>query len=232
MIEVVVHPQSVIHSMVDYADGSVIAQLGNPDMHPIANAMAWPERIDGVRPLDLFEIARLDFRTPGFRPLPCLKLAFDALRAGGTAPAVLNAANEEAVAAFLRPSHRFPRHRRRDRSEPGTQPAGRGRSLEAVWLPTRTPANRAGTRSPDFAATDDSLRLPGSLRACLGLLILVHELGHYLVARWCGVKVLRFSIGKPLLLRHTAGRDGTEWVLAAFPLGGWASRCSTSARRR
>ena len=103
MIEVVVHPQSVIHSMVDYADGSVIAQLGNPDMRtPIANAMAWPERIDaGVRPLDLFEIARLDFERPDFARFPCLKLAFDALRAGGTAPAVLNAANEEAVAAFL-----------------------------------------------------------------------------------------------------------------------------------
>ncbi len=88
MIEVVVHPQSVIHSMVDYADGSVIAQLGNPDMRtPI--------------PLDLFEIARLDFERPDFGRFPCLKLAFDALRAGGTAPAVLNAANEEAVAAFL-----------------------------------------------------------------------------------------------------------------------------------
>jgi 1-deoxy-D-xylulose-5-phosphate reductoisomerase len=103
MIEVVVHPQSVIHSMVDYADGSVIAQLGNPDMRtPIAQAMAWPERIDaGVRPLDLFQIARLDFERPDFARFPCLALAFDALRAGGAAPAVLNAANEEAVAAFL-----------------------------------------------------------------------------------------------------------------------------------
>ncbi|HAF56048.1 MAG TPA: 1-deoxy-D-xylulose-5-phosphate reductoisomerase [Thauera sp.] len=103
IIEVVVHPQSVIHSMVDYADGSVIAQLGNPDMRtPIAHAMAWPARIDaGVRPLDLFEIARLDFERPDFARFPCLRLAFEALRAGGAAPAVLNAANEEAVAAFL-----------------------------------------------------------------------------------------------------------------------------------
>lgn len=103
MIEVVVHPQSVIHSMVDYDDGSVIAQLGNPDMRtPIAHAMAWPQRIDaGVRPLDLFEIARLDFERPDFARFPCLRLAFDALRAGGAAPAVLNASNEEAVAAFL-----------------------------------------------------------------------------------------------------------------------------------
>ena len=103
IIEVVVHPQSVIHSMVDYADGSVIAQLGNPDMRtPIAHAMAWPERIEaGVRPLDLFEIARLDFERPDLERFPCLRLAFDALRAGGAGPAVLNAANEEAVAAFL-----------------------------------------------------------------------------------------------------------------------------------
>ncbi len=103
MIEVVIHRQSVIHSMVEYADGSVIAQLGNPDMRtPIAHAMAWPERIDaGVRSLDLFEVARLDFERPDLRRFPCLGLAFEALRAGGAASAVLNAANEEAVAAFL-----------------------------------------------------------------------------------------------------------------------------------
>lgn len=102
-IEVVVHPQSVIHSMVEYADGSVLAQLGNPDMRtPIANAMAYPDRIDaGVRSLDLFEIARLTFERPDFRRFPCLALAYDALREGGAAAAVLNAANEEAVAAFL-----------------------------------------------------------------------------------------------------------------------------------
>lgn len=102
-IQVVVHPQSVIHSMVEYADGSVLAQLGNPDMRtPIANALAYPERIDaGVRPLDLFEIARLDFERPDFDRFPCLALAYEALRAGGAAAAVLNAANEEAVAAFL-----------------------------------------------------------------------------------------------------------------------------------
>ena len=103
MIEVVVHRQSVIHSMVEYIDGSVIAQLGNPDMRtPIAHALAWPQRIEaGVKALDLFEIARLDFERPDLTRFPCLGLAFDALRAGGAAPAVLNAANEEAVAAFL-----------------------------------------------------------------------------------------------------------------------------------
>jgi 1-deoxy-D-xylulose-5-phosphate reductoisomerase len=102
-IQVVVHPQSVIHSMVEYDDGSVLAQLGNPDMRtPIAHALAWPERIDsGVASLDLFDIARLDFEAPDFERFPCLRLAFDAIRAGGSAPAVLNAANEVAVAAFL-----------------------------------------------------------------------------------------------------------------------------------
>lgn len=102
-IQVVVHPQSVIHSLVEYADGSVLAQLGNPDMRtPIAYALAYPERIDaGVPPLDLFQIARLDFEAPDFARFPCLQLAYAALAEGGTAPAILNAANEVAVAAFL-----------------------------------------------------------------------------------------------------------------------------------
>jgi 1-deoxy-D-xylulose-5-phosphate reductoisomerase len=103
-INVVVHPQSVIHSMVEYVDGSILAQLGNPDMRtPIAHAMAYPERIDaGVASLDLFQIARLDFEAPDLERFPCLKLAYQALEAGGTAPAILNAANEIAVDAFLK----------------------------------------------------------------------------------------------------------------------------------
>ncbi len=102
-IDVVIHPQSVIHSMVEYVDGSVVAQLGNPDMRtPIAHALAYPERIEaGVRSLDLFEVARLTFERPDFDRFPCLALAYRALREGGAAAAVLNAANEEAVAAFL-----------------------------------------------------------------------------------------------------------------------------------
>ncbi|MDV3505431.1 1-deoxy-D-xylulose-5-phosphate reductoisomerase [Marinobacter sp. M-5] len=102
-IEVHVHPESIIHSMVEYADGSVLAQLGSPDMRtPIANGLAWPERIDaGVAPLDLFAIGRFHFERPDLHRFPCLRLAAEAFHAGGTAPAVLNAANEEAVAAFL-----------------------------------------------------------------------------------------------------------------------------------
>ncbi|MDH5217846.1 MAG: 1-deoxy-D-xylulose-5-phosphate reductoisomerase [Gammaproteobacteria bacterium] len=102
-IQVVVHPQSVIHSMVQYNDGSVLAQLGNPDMRtPIAHAMSWPKRMaSGVASLNLFEIARLDFEQPDFERFPCLRLSYEALRAGGTSTAILNAANEIAVEAFL-----------------------------------------------------------------------------------------------------------------------------------
>ena len=109
-VEVVVHPQSVIHSLVDYVDGSVLAQLGNPDMRtPIANALAWPERIDsGVAPLDLFAIARLDFEAPDEVRFPCLRLAREAAQAGQSAPALLNAANEVAVEAFLQGRLRYP----------------------------------------------------------------------------------------------------------------------------
>jgi len=110
-IEVVVHPQSVIHSMVEYVDGSVIAQMGNPDMRtPIAHALAFPERIEsGVRSLNFFDLAGLHFERPDFARFPCLRLAYEALRMGGIMPAVLNAANEVAVARFLDRGLRFDR---------------------------------------------------------------------------------------------------------------------------
>jgi 1-deoxy-D-xylulose-5-phosphate reductoisomerase len=103
MIDVVIHPQSVIHSMVEYIDGSVIAQLGNPDMRtPIAHALGFPERlVSGVGPLDLLKVGRLDFLAPDLSRFPCLALAYQALKSGAGAPAVLNAANEVAVDAFL-----------------------------------------------------------------------------------------------------------------------------------
>ena len=102
-IEVVVHPQSIIHSMVRYRDGSVLAQLGLPDMRtPIAHALAWPDRIEsGVGALDLPTIGTLEFHPPDLHRFPCLALAFEAMRAGGSAAATLNAANEVAVQAFL-----------------------------------------------------------------------------------------------------------------------------------
>jgi len=102
-VRVVIHPQSVVHSLVQYRDGSVLAQLGNPDMRtPIAHCLAWPERIDaGVEALDLFAVGRLDFEPPDIQRFPCLRLAGEAWRAGGTAATILNAANEVAVEAFL-----------------------------------------------------------------------------------------------------------------------------------
>jgi 1-deoxy-D-xylulose-5-phosphate reductoisomerase len=102
-IEVLIHPQSIVHSLVEYVDGSVIAQLSNPDMRvPIAHALAHPERIaSGARPLELATLKTLSFEQPDHQRFPCLGLAYQALKAGGSAPAVLNAANEVAVEAFL-----------------------------------------------------------------------------------------------------------------------------------
>lgn len=109
LVDVVVHPQSIIHSMVQYLDGSVLAQLGNPDMRtPIAYGLGWPQRLaSGVAPLDLVATARLDFAAPDESRFPCLRLARESVAAGGTAMAVCNAANEVAVAAFLGGRIRF-----------------------------------------------------------------------------------------------------------------------------
>jgi hypothetical protein len=137
--------------MVSYIDGSVLAQLGNPDMRtPIAHALAFPERIDsGVAQLDLTQMATLQFHAPDFNRFPCLALAFDALRAGGTAPALLNAANEVAVQPFPRPPHRLPRHRprgahvmdeeaaRRRLQHRGGDGPGRARARAAAASPVR-----------------------------------------------------------------------------------------------
>ena len=109
-IKVHVHPQSIIHSLVEYIDGSVIAQLGIPDMRvPISYALAYPERLPlSLPPLDLFQVGQLNFEPPDLERFPCLGLAFQALEAGGDMPAVLNAANEVAVAAFLQGVISFP----------------------------------------------------------------------------------------------------------------------------
>jgi 1-deoxy-D-xylulose-5-phosphate reductoisomerase len=108
-IKVAIHPQSIIHSLVDYIDGTMLAQMGNPDMRiPIAHAMAWPERIDsGVQPLNLFEIKKLEFEKADNERFPCLRLAIEAMKRRGNASVVLNAANEEAVESFLSGGIRF-----------------------------------------------------------------------------------------------------------------------------
>jgi len=108
-IQVVIHPQSVIHSMVDYVDGTVLAQMGNPDMRiPIAYSMAWPERFDsGVEPLNIFDVRRMDFQEADLERFPCLRLAYQAINSGGIMPTVLHADNEIAVEAFLNEEIRF-----------------------------------------------------------------------------------------------------------------------------
>ena len=108
-IKIVVHPQSIVHSMVEYVDGSIIAQMGQPDMRtPIAHALAWPERFDsGVESLNLFDMAKLEFEEPDLDRFPALRLADESIRSGGTIPTVLNAANEIAVQAFLDGQIRF-----------------------------------------------------------------------------------------------------------------------------
>jgi 1-deoxy-D-xylulose-5-phosphate reductoisomerase len=102
-IDVLIHPQSIVHSLVQYVDGSVLAQLGNPDMRtPIAHGLAWPNRLSsGVADLNLSDVAQLTFEQPDLVKFPCLQLAYNAAQQGGDAPAILNAANEIAVQAFL-----------------------------------------------------------------------------------------------------------------------------------
>ncbi|MDN4051792.1 1-deoxy-D-xylulose-5-phosphate reductoisomerase [Massilia sp. YIM B02763] len=152
-IEVLIHPQSVIHSMVSYADGSVLAQLGNPDMRtPIAHALAYPQRIaSGVAQLDLTQWAALQFHHPDFDRFPCLALAFDALRAGGTAPALLNAANEVAVQAFLDRHIGFRDIDRVVRQVMDDNPCGAASSIDAVL-------------AQDACARDAASRIVGGLR--------------------------------------------------------------------
>ena len=135
-IQVAVHPQSVVHSLVEYVDGSMLAQLGNPDMRtPIAHALAYPERMaSGVAALDLFQVARLDFRPPDTTRFPGLKVAYAALAAGDAAPAILNAANEVAVAAFLKRRIAFPDIAARIDATLNAIPAMPADTLEAVHL--------------------------------------------------------------------------------------------------
>lgn len=144
-VEVVVHPQSVIHSLVDYVDGSVLAQLGNPDMRtPIAHALAWPERIaSGVSALDLFAIGRLDFERPDEERFPCLRLAREAAQAGGCMPATLNAANEIAVEAFLDGQLGFTQIPLLIESVLNATEPGPVDDLEAVFLADTTARRRA-----------------------------------------------------------------------------------------
>ena len=146
-IEVVIHPQSIVHSMVEYDDGSILAQLGNPDMRtPIAHALAWPDRIEaGVAPLVLVAMPPLVFRAPDRSRFPCLDLAYQVLVQGGTAPAILNAANEVAVAAFLERRIGFAAIPRVIEGTLAVLPAGLAPDLDAV-LAADAAARRAARR--------------------------------------------------------------------------------------
>ncbi|OGA72987.1 MAG: 1-deoxy-D-xylulose-5-phosphate reductoisomerase [Betaproteobacteria bacterium RIFCSPLOWO2_12_FULL_65_14] len=147
-IEVLIHPQSIVHSLVEYVDGSVIAQLSNPDMRvPIAHALAYPDRIaSGARPLDLAAMKNLSFERPDHERFPCLDLAFSALRAGGSAPTVLNAANEIAVEAFLAGRLPFTSIARVIDETLASIPVSDGSSLEAVMHADAAARRKAGER--------------------------------------------------------------------------------------
>ena len=190
----------------------------------------YPERIEsGVPPLELAQLAGLTFEEPDIARFPCLPLAFEALAAGGTAPAILNAANEVAVAAFLDGAIRFTdiaavcaddacarcRRGRRHRSTMRSPPTPR----RAGW--PRRCSGRAAGKCENGVMIDLAYKVVAFL-VTLGVLVVFHELGHYLVARWCGVKVLRFSVGfGRVVASRRFGPDRTEWALSAIPLGGY-----------
>ena len=218
-VEVVVHPQSIVHSLVEYVDGSMLAQLGNPDMRtPIAHALGWPERLaSGVESLDILRTARLDFEAPDLERFPCLRLARSAAEAGGTAPAVLNAANEVAVGAFLERRLSFLEipeviERVLARSSARARELRLQDVLEADgWARREAQAAIAARRgSVCMISTDSPLEILIAMAAfivAIGVLVSVHEFGHFWVARRLGIRVLRFSIGfgKPLWQR-TSGQ--------------------------
>ena len=229
-IEVVIHPESVIHSLVEYVDGSVLAQPGNPDMRtPIAQALAFPDRIEaGVNPLDLARHGPLTFEAPDHARFPCLALAFDALAASGTAPATLNAANEVAVAGVPRRAHSLHRHRARVRGGPRAIAGATGhharRRARRRRRGTRHRARMAAAprRTAGAGRLMDILQKLLAFLVVLGVLVVFHELGHFWVARLVGVKVLRFSVGfGRVLWSRRFGPDRTEWALSAIPLGGY-----------
>ena len=232
-VEVVVHPQSIVHSLVEYVDGSMLAQLGNPDMRtPIAHALGWPERIElGCR------IARHSARRPprfrSARPGAFPRPGAGAQRRGGRRHGAGGAQRGERNRR-RRVSRRalpVPRDRRADRARAGALPGNAGglRSRHSgcrrLGTPRGADCNRRPCRSPCMISTDSPLQFVINLAAfivAIGVLVAVHEFGHFWVARRLGIRVLRFSIGfgKPLY-RRVLGKDPVEFVVAAIPLGGY-----------
>ena len=215
-IDVVVHPQSIVHSYVLLCDGAALAHLGHPDMRvPISYALHYPERVDvPVRPLDLAEIGALTFEPVDTEAFPCLRLAREAAAAGGTAPCVLNAANEVAVHAFLN-----------GRLDFLGIPAVIETALER--LPGRPRARlrvapRGRPRGPRGRVRADRGAHVSWLLAFLGFaaLIILHEFGHFAAAKAIGMRVERFSLFFPPLLAKIR-RGETEYAIGAIPLGGY-----------
>ena len=225
-IGVLVHPESIIHSLVEFVDGNWLAQLGIPDMRiPIAYTLGMPDRfpLPDLAPLDLVALGALHFEPPDPKRFPALRIAFEALAAGGTAPAALNAANEVAVAAFLAREIPFTAIAETAEEVLEELPVLPGLSLAEIRdvderARARRPAPDRGATALNLPATIVDYFLPFVL--LLGVLIVIHELGHFAVAKWLGVKVEKFSIGfGPSLFSRKIGE--TEYVLAALPLGGF-----------
>ena len=259
-IDVLVHPQSIVHGMVEFRDGSMIAQLSSPDMRvPIAHCLAWPERIEGAaQRLDLAKVATLTFEAPDPDQFPALRVARAAMDAASGATTILNAANEIAVEAFLSKRLGFgaivplveetmlAAQRRGINHEPENvddalsidhisrslaessclkSPQRRPKALLTGLVKTSLKAARAymfesfmsGIGS--FGAGFLGYLIP--FLFVLTIVVFFHELGHFLVARWCGIRVLVFSIGFGPELFGFNDRHGTRWKISAIPLGGY-----------
>lgn len=216
--------------MVQYADGVVIAQMGAPDMrNTIAYSLGFPERLDaGVEPLNFSKIKTLTFEEPDLKRFPQLGYAYDALKLGGAASIVLNAANEIGVEAFIQGKIGFTDIARLCHAMMyGFQPRLRP-TWKRFWKRIKKPENWLSLGSKVLRQTGElTLTLLTTIAAfavTIGILITFHELGHYLVARLCGVKILRFSLGfgKPIFIyKRKNDPDATEWAVSALPLGGY-----------
>ena len=217
-IAVVVHPQSIVHSLVDLNDGATLAHLGYPDMRvPISYALHFPERADvDVPRLDLAAVGELSFEQPDLETFACLRLALEAGEAGGTAPCVLNAADEVAVAAFLDGRIEFTAIADRDRARAGRDAGAAGHPLRGPLRGRRRgapPHRRAGR------GVGARYELGADLPRLLALIIL-HEAGHFFAAKATGMRVERFFLFFPPKL-VSVKRGETEYGIGAIPAGGF-----------
>ena len=224
-IQVVIHPQQIVHSMVVCRDNSVLAQLGTPDMRvPIAYGLSFPERIEsGAGRLDFSALAALTFEAPDFKRYPGLALAWETLHAAEGSTTVLNAANEDGGRGLPRGADPLrPDPRRHRRSVGARRPRRRRRRQPRCTARHRPPRARAGVGVRERLATMNALITPLAFLLTISVLIVFHEYGHYRVARACGVKVLRFSVGfGRVIWRRQASPDSTEFVLSLLPFGGY-----------